>query len=447
MLRGGSVVLAGVFLISVFNLALGYAVAATLAEPPFWAGWSLPAWIMNSIRRKAASIEPLSGESRPVGSEKTDTPINLPQPAIAGVEELPPRWLEQLAGSGIVPKSYVEASAHVMRLDVGRYREQLLTAEGRARASHAEGDGNALRLVSEDLAMINQDWLTEQTSATQMLAQRSGRLGEHEALAKAVEQALFDQAAHIRLVSKTLETLEFGSDAEIAGRRLLEKVATLVDSAHVLRDRLQELLSTLLRTGKQLQALSANIQLDPLTGMPNRVGAETLFDFWWREDPERTRLLSAGLIDVDRFSRVNERLGTRGGDRAISALARLFLELIHKDRDFDRLARLGGQTFLVVFGDAGPHNALASMERVRQTVEAATFDDQGAALEMTVSCGVVEVGRREGVLDVLRRAGQTLTFAKKAGRNRCAIDEGAGPVTLPPPPLAVQGRTVTLAET
>ena len=438
--------IAWVFLISIFNLALGYAVAATLAEPPFWAGWSAPVWLLQAIKRsRSQRVESPAPSAAPV-VKKEEPVLNLPQPAIAGVEELPPRWLEQLAGSGIVPKSYVEASAHVMRLDVNSYREQLLTAEGRARANLAEADAAALRVVAEDLELINKDWLAEQTSAARMLTQRSGRLGEHEQLAKAVEQALFDQAAHIRSVSKSLELLEFGADPESAGRRLLEKLALLIDSAHVLRDRLQELLSTLLRTGKQLQGLTAGVQLDPLTGLPNRVGAEALFDFWWREDPDRTRLLSAGLIDVDRFARVNERLGTRGGDRAIAALSRLFAELIHKDRDYDRLARLGGQTFLVVFGDAGPHNALATMERVRQTVEAATFDDQGAALEMTVSCGVVEVGRRETVLDILGRAGQTLTFAKKAGRNRCAIDEGAGPATLPPPPLAVQGRTVTLVD-
>jgi diguanylate cyclase (GGDEF)-like protein len=435
-----------VLFVAIFNLALGYAVSAALADPPPWLEWQ-----QKLARRTKRRTAPPPPEVAPVLSQQTVV-IEVASPAseeppvtIASVEELPPEWLEQLAQSGIVTKSYVEASAHVIRLEVGRYREQLLTAESRARANLALGDGGALKLVADDLRFINQDWLDKQSSAVEMLAQRTGRLGEHEEVAKAVEQALLDQAAQIQAVCPQMEALDFASELDNAGQQLLGKLAMLVDSAHTLRDRMLDLLATLLRTGGQLQSLSSSVQLDYLTGVPNRIGIEGLFEAWSREDPTRSRPVCIALVDIDRFARINHRMGTRGGDRAIAAVARLLAEVIRKDRGYDRLARAGGETFLLLYGDTGPHSGLTALERVRQTIEATTFDDEGAEFEITISGGVIEAGPNESSAAICRRAQQALLFAKKAGRNRCAIDEGNGPTTLAPPQLAVQGRVVNLS--
>jgi diguanylate cyclase len=127
-------------------------------------------------------------------------------------------------------------------------------------------------------------------------------------------------------------------------------------------------------------------------------------------------------------------------------VARLLADLIRKDRGYDRLARSGGDGFLLLFGDTGPHSALTALERVRQTIEATTFDDAGAEFELTISGGVVEAKAEESLAEIYRRAQRALTFAKKGGRNRCAIDEGSGPNMLAPPQLAVQGRVVNLSE-
>jgi diguanylate cyclase (GGDEF)-like protein len=435
-----------VLFVAIFNLALGYAVSAALADPPPWAEFSQK--LARRIKRRAAAppveVAPAPAPE-PVVIEVPAPASEEPPVTIASVEELPPEWLEQLAQSGIVTKSYVEASAHVIRLEVGRYREQLLTAESRARANLALGDGGALKLVADDLRFINQDWLDKQSAAVEMLAQRTGRLGEHEDVAKAVEQALLDQAAQIQAVCPQLAALDFAAELESSGQQLLGKLATLVDSAHTLRDRMLDLLATLLRTGGQLQTLSSSVQLDYLTGLPNRIGIEALFEAWSREDPTRSRPLSIALVDIDRFSRINHRLGTRGGDRAIAAVARLLAEVIRKDRGYDRLARAGGETFLLLYGDTGPHSGLTALERVRQTIEATTFDDEGAEFEFTISGGVVEANPNESSAAIYRRAQQALLFAKKAGRNRCAVDEGKGPTTLTPPQLAVQGRVVNLS--
>src|SRR5205814_9178881 len=121
-------------------------------------------------------------------------------------------------------------------------------------------------------------------------------------------------------------------------------------------------------------------------------------------------------------------------------------ETLVKDRGFERLIRIGGESFMILQGDVGPHQALTAAERLRQSIEATTFNLEGTDLDLTVSCGVIEVGHSESSLDLVRRAFEALQFAKRAGRNRCALDKGEGPVMLDPPQFPVKGRIVSVHE-
>jgi diguanylate cyclase (GGDEF)-like protein len=200
----------------------------------------------------------------------------------------------------------------------------------------------------------------------------------------------------------------------------------------------------MMRVGNKLENFGASVERDALTRLPNRIGLETLLDAWWRDDPQRSRLLSAIILDVDRFGRINQRLGTRSGDGAIVAVGSIIAESLGQDRGFERVVRIGGESFFVLQGDVGPHQALAAAERLRQAIEATTFDDEGAEFDLTLSCGVIEVKHSESSLDLVRRARETLVFAKKAGRNRCALDKGEGPTMLDPPQFPVKARVVSL---
>jgi diguanylate cyclase (GGDEF)-like protein len=308
----------------------------------------------------------------------------------------------------------------------------------------ADGDGGGLvRLVSELLA-LNQEWLDKQTVAADMLSQRAGRLGDHEQAATALEQALLDQAAQIRSACESLAAFDVKDELEHQGKRLLERIITLLVHAHVLRDGILDLLATMMKAGNALESLGASVERDGLTRLPNRIGLETLLGAWWREDPQRSRLLSVIMIDIDRFGRLNQRLGTRAGDGAIVAVARLIDDSLAKDRALERLVRVGGESFFVLQGDVGPHQALATAERLRQAIEATTFDDEGTEFDLTVSCGVIEVKHGDSSLELVRRTKETLVFAKKSGRNRCALDKGDGPAMLDPPQFPVKARTMSL---
>lgn len=450
-----------VLAIATVNLALGYLAAASLAEPPFWTLLRLR-WSIGSLRsgRGGAAAEPHSAPAEEPSQPAEELIENgiLEQPlasvtcedgaptTIVGIDELPPEWLQQLATEGIIAESFIEGAAHVLRLEINRYREQLLVAERRGRELASQGNVKGLKLLATDLGDVNEGWLTTQNKAAELLNKRAGQLGEHENAAQALDRVLADQAAEIRAAADVFNSLDQRREIDGGAKCVLDQCAHLLERAHELRDQIAELFATLVRTGNRLESLSAAGQTDAATGLPNRTGLETILTRWWRDDPQRSRLLASVEINIDRFARLNQRLGSRVGDHILKALAKLLEEFIDRNRPLDRLVRAAGERFLLILGDTGPREALATAERIRQSLEASTFTHQGIEFDLTVSCGVVEVGHIATTPLLLERIAETVAFAKRAGRNRCAIDEGSGPVSLDPPQFPVPGRTINLPD-
>jgi diguanylate cyclase (GGDEF)-like protein len=436
-------VLSLVLALAILNLGLGYVAALALVEPPLWAGlrWELPRWRPRKAPESVPPEEPRLGppEISPLVSDQADA-----LPIVAGLDELPADWLVQLAAEGIVAGSLVEATAHVLRLDIGRYRESLVAGEVKTRSLVAAGDHSGLVRLGDELRRLNQDWLDKQTAAADLLTLCAGRLGDHEQPAALLTQSLLDQAVQIRTACSVLESLETVALPQEQGKSLIEQTTILLAQAHDLRDRVINLLALLMRAGQPPENWPDAVRRDILTALPNRIGLEGVLDTWWSGGEQGSRLISAVVLDIDRFGRINQRIGTPAGDRALVALASLIEELLAKDRGFERLVRLSGQAFLVLLGDTGPHQALTAAERWRQTIEATTFEHQAAEFDLTVSCGVVEIGYRESSSDLVRRAEAALRFAKKAGRNRCSLDKGEGPAMIEPPQFPVKGRVIAL---
>jgi len=391
------VVVVFAFTVGLLNLGLGFLLAVALTEPFPWSRFR-PAWVGNLPRIKlpwpARRQPPAPAETpkpdaspNPVQSTLDEAEIIPPPPPPVGykLEELPRRWLDTLGAEGITPGSFLEAASHVMRLEVSQYREQLITAENRVRASLAAADEASLQQLCDDLVQFNQDWLAMQTEAGAVLKQGTGAHGDHERAAADLEQVLHDQAALIKDCDTTIAALHYRTEIETGCKRVFERLFQLMDQAHALRDRLNDLLATLLRESAGLASVTTGLQLDHATGLPNRIGVELVFHDWWRDDPQRQRQLSAAVIDIDRFARVNQRLGTRIGDHTVTALARLLGETFRRDRGTDRLIRLSGQSFLVFLGDTGPHQGLTAVERARQSIEATTWDDHGSEFDLTIT--------------------------------------------------------------
>jgi diguanylate cyclase (GGDEF)-like protein len=174
------------------------------------------------------------------------------------------------------------------------------------------------------------------------------------------------------------------------------------------------LLSVVDRT-VELQAertLRSEMLRDSLTGLPNRLA--------FTEAIEKTGEKIGGdlehavlVVDMLRFSRINESMGSLAGDELLITFAR---RLILALRAGDVLARTGGNEFGVLVSlRRGVEDALKAAERI-QEVMAAPF--KLSELEIRVECaiGVALMNSEQDPEELFRNAQFAVKQAKVAGR-------------------------------
>ncbi len=104
---------------------------------------------------------------------------------------------------------------------------------------------------------------------------------------------------------------------------------------------------------------------DPLTGAMNRWAVlSRLREEETRAEREGT-YLGIGVIDVDRFKKVNDRYGHVMGDAVLNAIA---ARLSTSIRPYDLLGRFGGEEFLVILPRADAAEVRLVLERIRRAV-------------------------------------------------------------------------------
>ena len=166
---------------------------------------------------------------------------------------------------------------------------------------------------------------------------------------------------------------------------------------------------------------------DALTGVPNRRTLEVRLAEECARSERSGAPMTALIIDADHFKQVNDTHGHDAGDRVLVGLA----ERLHGAiRQYDILARFGGEEFVVVLLGANEPEGTMLAERLCRTVEATRIAD----LAVTVSIG--GASWQPGVTpdELLKRADTALYAAKAAGRNRISVFADASPtdeVTAP----------------
>ncbi|MFW2513026.1 diguanylate cyclase [Demequina sp. SO4-13] len=148
---------------------------------------------------------------------------------------------------------------------------------------------------------------------------------------------------------------------------------------------------------------------DALTEVYNRRGIGPFLS-----DAVRSGEYALALLDLDRFKRINDRLGHGAGDVVLSNVARTLVDAVGSR---GTVARWGGEEFLVVL----PHMSLGAAVGVIEDARRAMADEYGADafLEpVTISAGVAHAGRHAGKEETLRLADAKLYEAKESGRNR-----------------------------
>jgi diguanylate cyclase len=199
-------------------------------------------------------------------------------------------------------------------------------------------------------------------------------------------------------------------------------VATMMPAVSILAARLSQMRHRMRQQRLDLKQAMARIQdlatRDALTGLINRRHMEELLE------QERQRSVRSGhpfcvaVIDIDRFKPLNAAHGRAAGDAVLCALAREAMAAI---RLSDRLARWGGQKFVLLMSDTRAALGRAGVERLRERVNAMALPTDGTELRVTLSIGLTEHRAGETVAQALERADQALYEAKAQGRDRVVL--------------------------
>lgn len=175
-------------------------------------------------------------------------------------------------------------------------------------------------------------------------------------------------------------------------------------------------------TAEQLSRVQADLDIDALTGIPNR-------RYFQRESLvavaracERGKEIGLLILDVDLFKQYNDLYGHPAGDECLRQVA-LALKRVLRGAQF--CARLGGEEFAVVLPDSTTEETRNIARAMVAAVRELCIAHHGTPVQpfVTISvgavCAVPEAPRLE---PLLHRADSAMYRAKRAGRNRYVLD-------------------------
>jgi diguanylate cyclase (GGDEF)-like protein len=211
---------------------------------------------------------------------------------------------------------------------------------------------------------------------------------------------------------------------EVGGRVAAVVLVTRVGAEHgftELDGGIADLLSAQVAIALQNADLHAQVAesavRDPLTGLLNRRYFDEAVETAFASARRSGAHLSLIVLDLDRFSEVNNEHGHPVGDAMLRRVAQAMTSSV---RTGDIVARYGGEEFVVIAPGSSAEDAVGLAERIRAAVAAeARRPFEGLVVPLTISAGVASrLGDEADGRALFRAADSALLAAKRAGRDR-----------------------------
>ena len=192
------------------------------------------------------------------------------------------------------------------------------------------------------------------------------------------------------------------------------------------RERLQRYADLLERTQRELrealEELTRVASTDQLTGLWNRPTFEVRAVDELSRSARHHVPVSLVLLDIDRFKEINDVQGHPMGDIVLREVAR---RIDTARRQYDLVARWGGEEFIALLPGTPPDEARAAAERFALAVAARPILLGSAAVDVRISGGVVSSRGDQlvSLQELLEAADRGLLRAKQNGRDRIEISD------------------------
>jgi two-component system cell cycle response regulator len=164
---------------------------------------------------------------------------------------------------------------------------------------------------------------------------------------------------------------------------------------------------------------------DSLTGLYNRRYAMRHLEGLMERVRQSGKSLGVLVCDLDRFKSVNDSYGHAAGDEVLRQFAQRATASM---RNFDMVARTGGEEFVCLLPDTDGPAALKVAERLCRVVAETPMKVEGAPggeLTVTVSIGLAATTTAVPGVEIIKIADAALYRAKQNGRNQVMTDPAA----------------------
>lgn len=186
-------------------------------------------------------------------------------------------------------------------------------------------------------------------------------------------------------------------------------------------EKLVALLLYPIKNALEFRHRSNEAMIDSLTGILNAHALEQLLPREMIECRRAESPLSLMIVDLDHFHKTNESHGHEIGDELILTVAETLTSNL---REEDYIFRLEQDCFAVLLGETDFESASTVSERLRTSIDTC-FSYDNVQLVQNASAGVTEMVDSDTAETLIERAQTALLNAKRAGRNRIRLLEGA----------------------
>lgn len=172
------------------------------------------------------------------------------------------------------------------------------------------------------------------------------------------------------------------------------------------------------RRALELQ-LTEMASTDPLTGLCNRRQYEMLFTHEIERARRARTPLSACIVDLDHFKKVNDTYGHGAGDEVLRRTAILLKD---KLRSMDIVGRLGGEEFIILLPETTIEQAAMIGNRLLSALSSIDIKTNAAIIQVTATIGIAQLLPNDPDFNaIIQRADEALYRGKETGRNRVEV--------------------------
>ena len=163
--------------------------------------------------------------------------------------------------------------------------------------------------------------------------------------------------------------------------------------------------------------LKQQANTDPKTGLWNAEYFLNALDAELSRTTRYNRPLTVVMADLDLLRNINNAYGHLGGDAVLMGVAQTLRDHL---REYDVIARFGGEEFAILMPEIFPEDAYLRVENVRRAVERAEFEAPTTRkrIKATMSFGITGVnGEFITAKEIIHHADVAVYAAKMRGRN------------------------------